>query len=70
MQKENWPVPQWRLAGPGEQGINPELPRQLHSVITSEYGNTNGILVVRNGCIVYEEYLTGLSGPKPLKYSS
>ena len=70
MQKENWPVPQWRLAGPGEQGINPELPRQLHSVITSEYGNTNGILVVRNGCIVYEEYFNGFGPDKPVHVAS
>ena len=49
----------WRTAEPGEQGMNRELPQRLHSVITSDYANTNGIVVVRNGCIVCEEYFHG-----------
>ena len=52
MQNENWPVPEWRTTDPGEQGMERALPEKLRSVITSEYANTNGIVVVRNGCIV------------------
>ena len=46
MQNENWPVPEWRTTDPGEQGMERALPEKLRSVITSEYANTNGIVVV------------------------
>ena len=66
MQNENWPVSGWRTAEPGEQGMNRELPQRLHSVITSDYANTNGIVVVRNGCIVCEEYFHGFGPDVPV----
>lgn len=70
MQNENWPVSGWRTAEPGEQGMNRELPQRLHSVITSDYANTNGIVVVRNGCIVCEEYFHGFGPDVPVHVAS
>ena len=70
MQNENWPVPEWRTTDPGEQGMDRELPEKLRSVITSEYANTNGIVVVRNGCIVCEEYFHGFGPDVPVHVAS
>ena len=70
MQNENWPVPEWRTTDPGEQGMDRELPEKMRSVITSEYANTNGIVVVRNGCIVCEEYFHGFGPDVPVHVAS
>lgn len=70
MQKINWPVPQWQVKDPREQGMDKDLSRRLHSAITSEYGNTNGIVVVRNGSIVYEEYFNGYGPDMPVHVAS
>lgn len=70
MQRENLPVPQWRVTEPREQGMDRDLAQKLHSVIMSEYGNTNGILVVRNGAIVYEEYFNGFGPDTPVHVAS
>lgn len=70
MQNENWPVPEWRTTDPGEQGMDRALPEKLRSVITSEYANTNGIVVVRNGCIVCEEYFHGFGPDVPVHVAS
>lgn len=48
----------------------PDLSAGLRSVISSEYGNIAGIAVVRNGCIVCEEYFHGHTPEKPVHVAS
>lgn len=70
MNKENWPDPDWKMSDPKDQGMSPDFAQRLKSVIISEYGNTSGIVVVRNGCIVCEEYFNGSGPDRPVHVAS
>lgn len=60
----------WAKVTPAEQSMQSELPSKLHSLILSEYSNTKGIVVVRNGYIVYEEYFNGHDTTIPIHVAS
>ncbi|MCY8992721.1 serine hydrolase domain-containing protein, partial [Bacillus atrophaeus] len=58
MQRNDWPT-----ANPAALGMDAEKLSELDPKIKSEYSNINGIVVVKNGCIVYERYDHGY-GPE------
>ncbi|MED3552967.1 serine hydrolase [Cytobacillus praedii] len=59
MQKNYWPTTEWRIADPADLGKETEKLSKLEPLITTEYSNLNGIVVVKNGVIVYERYYNG-----------
>lgn len=64
MQRNYWPTTDWlQAADPATLNMNAEKLSGLDRIITSEYSNINGIVVVRNGYIAYEGYYNGY-GPE------
>lgn len=61
MQRNYWPTTQWQVLDPATLRMDSEKLSELKPVIKSEYGNINGIIVVRNGYIAYEKYYHGHS---------
>ncbi|MED3574327.1 serine hydrolase [Cytobacillus praedii] len=59
MQRNYWPTTEWRIADPADLGKETEKLSKLEPLITTEYSNLNGIVVVKNGVIVYERYYNG-----------
>lgn len=62
MQRNYWPTTEWRIADPADLGKETEKLSKLEPIIITEYSNLNGIVVVKNGVIVYERYYNG-NGP-------
>lgn len=63
MPRNYWPTAQWQAANPAAVGMDAAKLAELEPAITSEYSNINGIVVVRNGYIAYEQYFNGY-GPE------
>lgn len=59
MQRNNWPTVEWKASEPADLGMDQEKLSELESVINSEYGNINGIVIMRNGYLAYERYYHG-----------
>ncbi|WP_238192084.1 serine hydrolase [Paenibacillus sp. L3-i20] len=59
MKKNYWPTADSQTLEQATSGIDTERLSDLESIITTQYSNINGIVVVRNGCIAYEEYYNG-----------
>ncbi|WP_057767115.1 serine hydrolase domain-containing protein [Cytobacillus praedii] len=59
MQRNYWPTTEWQIADPADLGKETEKLSNLEPLITTEYSNLNGIVVVKNGVIVYERYYNG-----------
>ena len=59
MQRNYWPTTEWQTLDPAALRMDSEKLSQLETVIKAEYGNINGIVIVRNGCIAYERYYNG-----------
>jgi CubicO group peptidase (beta-lactamase class C family) len=59
-QKPNyWPDwDKWRVASPESQGMNSTIIEQMYDVIEANEINLHSVLIVRNGYIIHEEYLT------------
>lgn len=55
---------------PIEQSLRPEIIAELHSTILSEYNNTRGIIIVRDGYIIYEEYFNNCNCTTPIHVAS
>lgn len=62
MQQKYFPDIDWLSDSPNNHGMNSEKLSELGTIIESEYDNIRGIVVVKNGFIVYEKYYKG-SGP-------
>ncbi|AYB44662.1 serine hydrolase domain-containing protein [Paenibacillus lautus] len=56
MKREYWPTKAWQAAAPEALSLDADKLSNLDALIPSEYGNINGMVVVRNGYIVYEKY--------------
>ncbi len=56
MQRNYWPTTGWQKADPSVLNMNAEKLAELDSIIKSEYNNINGIVVVKNGFIAFENY--------------
>lgn len=56
MRRDYWPTVEWKNATPETVGMDSEEFLLLDPMIQSQYGNLNGIVVVRKGYIVHEKY--------------
>lgn len=56
MKREYWPTKAWQAAAPEALSLDADKLSNLDALIPSEYGNINGMVVVRNGYIAYEKY--------------
>jgi CubicO group peptidase (beta-lactamase class C family) len=63
MKRDYWPTTAWHTLAPATLGMNADKLSGLDSLIKTEYPDMNGIVVVRNGAIVYEKYDHGY-GPE------
>ncbi|MFC9774371.1 serine hydrolase domain-containing protein [Paenibacillus chitinolyticus] len=54
-----WPTAEWQGVDPALLRMDPEKLAELEPVIQSEYGNINGVVIVRNGAIAHESYYNG-----------
>ncbi|HEX4206439.1 MAG TPA: serine hydrolase [Ktedonobacteraceae bacterium] len=54
-----WPTQDWRLASPQEKGLQPELLAKMQVHITDDIPGLHGLLIVRDGYLVFEEYYQG-----------
>lgn len=63
MKRNYWPTIAWQTLEPATLRIDADKLSVLDSKIPSEYSEINGIVVVRNGYIVYEKYDHGC-GPE------
>jgi Beta-lactamase class C and other penicillin binding proteins len=59
MNRDYWPTIGWQAADPLSVGMNPEKLKELGNMIEYQYGNINGIAVVRKGYMVFERYYNG-----------
>lgn len=67
MQREYWPTSEWRAAEPEALGMDSGKLSRLEPVIVSGYSNINGIVIVKNGYIAYENYFNGY-GPEDVHH--
>ncbi|WP_188068460.1 serine hydrolase domain-containing protein [Brevibacillus brevis] len=63
MRRSDWPTTEWQAGDPALLNIDAEKLAELDLIIKASYSNINGIVVVRNGYLVYESYYHGY-GPK------
>lgn len=59
MIRNYWPTYQWQLVSPQDKLMDSVKLGELDRVIKSQYKNVNGIVIVKNGCILYENYYNG-----------
>jgi hypothetical protein len=53
---EHWPATEWRVSPPETQGMNPSLASTVEEYVRGNNITVSSLLVVRNGCIVFEQY--------------
>ena len=53
---EYWPTKDWRSCRPEKQGMDSAKLGEIAGYVQTESPNTTGVLVVRNGYLVFEEY--------------
>ncbi|MEN8904522.1 MAG: serine hydrolase [Clostridiales bacterium] len=56
MKQINCPMVDWEQINPQEVNIDPKKLSKLNSVISKDYKNICGMVIVKNGCIAYENY--------------
>ena len=54
-----WPTDDWRRCSPEEVGLNSDTLYQAYEYAAEEPHNTHGLIIVKDGYIVGEEYLKG-----------
>lgn len=59
MIRNYWPTCEWNFVSPQDVGMDIEKLSELDRHIRSQYKNINGIVIVKNGSIVYENYYNG-----------
>lgn len=59
MKRNFWPTKEWQAVDPATLRIDSKKLSELEPMIKAEYGNINGIVIVRNGSIAYERYYNG-----------
>src|SRR5688572_27820200 len=58
-ERDYWPTQAWRAAPPEAQGIQADLSGQLRAFGDDPDAKLNGIVVVRRGYLIGEEYFGG-----------
>lgn len=56
-----WPTNEWRISKPEDQGMDSKILKNILLYIENPSVKMDGILIVRNGYIVMEEYYSGWS---------
>lgn len=59
MFRDYWPTREWKITSPQEVGMDIAKLNELDLNIKSQYKNINGIVIVKNGSIAYENYYNG-----------
>lgn len=59
MIRNYWPTSEWNIVSPHNVGMDIEKLSELDRQIKSHYKNINGIVIVKNGSIAYENYYKG-----------
>lgn len=54
-----WPTNGWRSSPPEEQGLDPKTLSQIDHDVKETFPAVKGVLVVRNGYVVFENYYQG-----------
>jgi CubicO group peptidase (beta-lactamase class C family) len=54
-----WPTDAWRSSPPEEQGLDPKILSQIDHDVKETFPTVKGVLVVRNGYVVFENYYQG-----------
>jgi CubicO group peptidase (beta-lactamase class C family) len=54
-----WPTDGWRSSPPEEQGLDPKTLSQIDHDVKETFPDVKGVLVVRNGYVVFENYYQG-----------
>ncbi|WP_195575145.1 serine hydrolase domain-containing protein [Paenibacillus sp. 1001270B_150601_E10] len=54
-------ITEWERIAPSDAGMDAKRLEALTAKIETDYSNTNGIVIVRKGSIVYEQYFNGYS---------
>lgn len=67
MHRNYWPTKDWQTSDPATLGMDAEQLSELEAKIKTDYSNINGIVVVRNGYIAYEQYFNDY-GPDDLHH--
>ena len=62
MERDDWPTKYWSTADSPMQEAYCQKLSELSSVIEKEYGSISGIVIIRNGIMIYEAYYRG-KGP-------
>jgi CubicO group peptidase (beta-lactamase class C family) len=52
----NWPTEGWTFSTPTEQGMNESKLLEMVDHIEENFISINAIVVIRNGCLVFEQY--------------
>jgi len=56
-----FPTNGWRSCKPENVGLNTEKLKQVYNYVADNKFNTNGLLIIKNGYIVFESYFNGHS---------
>lgn len=56
IKRDYWPEKEWKTADPASVGMDLKKLTELEQMLKSQYRNTNGIVIVRKGYIVFERY--------------
>ena len=59
MIRNDWPTTDWHIVSPPDVGMDTDKLSELDRQIKSNYKNISGIVIVKNGSIVYETYYNG-----------
>src|SRR5918997_4645215 len=54
-----WPTDGWRSSPPEEQGLDPKILSEMDHDVKEPFPAVKGVLVVRNGYVVFENYYQG-----------
>jgi CubicO group peptidase (beta-lactamase class C family) len=54
-----WPTEGWRSTAPEEQGLDPKILSEIDYDVKETFPAVKGVLVVRNGYVVFENYYQG-----------
>ena len=58
--RDYWPTAGWRIATPGDQGMDPAVVGELDTKVSGTYTQVRSLLIVRHGYLVYERYWHGV----------
>ena len=65
-ERASWPTAGWSTAAPEEQGMDPALLAQVDARVQTELPLLTGLVVVRGGEIVFEDYYNGHVADDPI----